>query len=128
MKLLRIYADAHGESHFDEADVPFSPANFAPPAPPVGVSERQAASSFLIVNVPAGWKGSWHPSPHRQVWIGISGTLRVTASAGDARDIPSGTPWLMEDTIGRGHATTAIGDEPAIGAMTLLLPKEGQGG
>jgi hypothetical protein len=59
-------------------------------------------------------------------WIGISGILRVTASRGETREIAPGTPWLMEDTTGKGHATTAVGDETAIGAIIQLLPKEGR--
>jgi hypothetical protein len=120
--MIRTYADADGESHFEEADLPFSPANFAPPAPPIDVSDSHVATRFLIARVPAGWAGSWHPPPARQFWVGISGTLQVTTSDGEKRDIEPGTPWLMEDVTGKGHATTAVGNLPAIGAITQLQP------
>lgn len=34
----RIYSDAGGESHFENVTIPFNLADFAPPAPPISVS------------------------------------------------------------------------------------------
>lgn len=31
VSFMRIYADASGESHFEDLDVPFEAANFVPP-------------------------------------------------------------------------------------------------
>lgn len=120
MRMLRTYVDMIGESHFDEIEVAFSFANFAPPAPPVEVSDRHDAGGFLLVRVPAGWEGAWHPPPVRQIWVGITGTLRVSTSDGETRDIKPGDCWLMEDISGKGHTTAAVGGIPAVGAITQL--------
>ena len=39
MHLLRTFAGPDGESHFDETELLFEMANFAPPAPTVGLSQ-----------------------------------------------------------------------------------------
>jgi hypothetical protein len=39
MKYGRVYTDPFGETHFEDlGDVPFTLANYAPPAPPFDVS------------------------------------------------------------------------------------------
>ena len=35
MKVVRLYSDSQGETHFDEVEVPLTAVNFAPPAPPI---------------------------------------------------------------------------------------------
>ena len=45
MRIVRVYASAAGESHFDELDMPAAPADFAPPAPPVPLSAMTPAST-----------------------------------------------------------------------------------
>ncbi len=120
MKMIRLYADADGVSHFADADIDFAPKNFAPPAPALDVSTTQDAVSLTYVRVPADWPPDWHPSPYPQVWVGLSGALEITAGDGEKRIIEPGVPWLMEDTYGRGHSTRAVGGEAAVGAITRL--------
>ncbi len=38
MKYVRVYADATGESHFQDLEMALTPVDFAPPAPPINVS------------------------------------------------------------------------------------------
>ncbi len=52
MKCLRIFADGRGESHFDEVDIPLSEVNFAPPAPPLQMSERLEARNLIFATLP----------------------------------------------------------------------------
>src|SRR4051812_45829139 len=120
MRMLRVYADDAGETHFAELDVTFTLKDFAPPAPALRVSDARAATAFMFVTVPTDWPLEWHPSPKRQIWVGFHGALRVTVSDGETREIPAGTPWLMEDKTGKGHATVAVGGVPAVGAITQL--------
>lgn len=60
---LRIYADAEGESHFDDLDVAFEEAEFVPPAPPVLMSRPQAASAYSVEQVRPGWHGDLASGP-----------------------------------------------------------------
>lgn len=56
VSFMRIYADADGESHFEDLDIPFETADFVPPAPPVLLSPPQPAAQFTFerVSIPAG--------------------------------------------------------------------------
>ena len=85
VKCLRIYSDAQGESHFGEVEVELKLTNYAPPAPPIGVSAPLPAARLLFASVPVGCFGDWHPTPCRQ-WLvvlrGESKSRRVTARCG----------------------------------------------
>jgi hypothetical protein len=120
MRMVRLYADAAGESHFEDVELDFAPVDFAPPAAALEVSDAYESTCFVIVRIPPDWPSDWHPSPKRQIWVGLGGTIRVSASDGETREIPAGTPWLMEDKSGKGHVTAVAGDQPVMGAITQL--------
>ncbi len=119
VRMVRLYADAAGETHFADDEFDFALLDFSPGSPALEVSQTYDARQFVVVRIAGDWTAKWHPSPQRQIWIGLEGTIRVTASDGETRDIPPGQPWLMEDMEGRGHVTAAGGGR-VIGAVTLL--------
>ena len=123
VRMVRLYADEAGETHFADDEFDFALVDFSPASPALELSETYDAKQFVVVRIAGDWSAQWHPSSQRQIWIGLEGTIRVTASDGETRDIPPGQPWLMEDIEGRGHVTTA-GGRPAIGAVTLLGSRE----
>jgi hypothetical protein len=47
MKVLRLYADASGESRFETTTMPLALKEFAPPAAPLRVSDPQPAQNCL---------------------------------------------------------------------------------
>ena len=106
-------------------ELAFSGADFAPPAPPIELAAGQTATRLVFARLPVGWEDRLHPSPARQIWVGISGILRVTTTDGETRDIPPGTPWLMDDVTGDGHGTIALGAVPVTGVITQLPPQSG---
>jgi len=73
MRMIRLYADEAGESHFEDVEVPFTDKIFAPPATAIGVSAGFETRQLVIVRLSAGWPPDWHPSPKRQIWIGVQG-------------------------------------------------------
>ena len=104
MKLLRLYADEVGESHFEDVDIPFEEVDdYFENTPPVMFSAFAPASEYGFERVPAGWVGDWHPAPRRVLAIYLSGELEIEASDGEVRPIGPGTILLAEDTHGRGH-------------------------
>jgi hypothetical protein len=117
MNLIRIYADATGESRFDEHDLKLTLKEFAPPAPPLFISDSYPAKTFLLVTLPVGWTGEMHVSPKRQAMFCLSGSLKVTSSLNEARIIEAGMGWLMEDTTGKGHVTEVISSVPVTGII-----------
>jgi hypothetical protein len=52
MKYTRIYADADGESHFEDVEVQFQEVDFAPPAPPLNLSSFKPATQYGFVVFP----------------------------------------------------------------------------
>jgi hypothetical protein len=109
MRYLRLYCDESGVSHFEDSEFTFTPRDFAPPAPPVDVSEVVRASAFMMLRLPAGWTDAAHPTPARQFMMVMSGSVRVSAG-GETRSFGTGDVLLAEDTTGGGHATTVVED------------------
>lgn len=120
MRMIRLYADELGESHFEDVEVGLTEKIFAPPAPALGVSAPFETRKMVIVHIPAHFPAEWHPTPKRQIWIGLEGSILVTVSDGEARTIHAGTLWLMEDLSGRGHATVPLNGQAVIGAIAQL--------
>jgi hypothetical protein len=120
VSFVRIYADAQGESHFEDLDVGFEPADFLPPAPPVLMSPAADASGYSFERVPPGWHGDWHAVPQRVLAIYLSGSGEMTASDGEVRRLVPGTVLLAEDTTGKGHVSRVTGDEEMHVVIVLL--------
>ena len=78
--VLRIYADAGGESHFEDVELSFAEEDFVPPAPPVLITSFEPASSYAFEQVPPGWHGDWHPAPARVLAIYLSGHGDIEAT------------------------------------------------
>ena len=112
MNLIRLYADAAGESHFEQVDLDLTLKQFAPPAAAFHISEPQVAKAFLVLELPVGWVGEMHVSPKRQVMFCLSGSVKVTSSTNDVRIIEAGKGLLMEDTTGKGHVSEVISAVP----------------
>ncbi len=119
-RYVRVYADAEGESHFEDVEVTLSNMDYAPPASPLEVSSAVEAERFVFVGGPSGWEGDWHPSPKRQFVFILQGVFEVRVSDGETRSFPPGSVTLLEDTVGRGHFTRIISQEPGLTAMVHL--------
>jgi quercetin dioxygenase-like cupin family protein len=107
MRFTRIYCAGDGTAGFEDGDIPFAPAEFAPPAPPLDVSPAVPAREMLCIHFPAGWTDPAHPSPARQ-WMFILSGRGETTAGGETRLWQAGDVFLLEDTEGVGHGTTAI--------------------
>ncbi len=115
MQYTRLYADDAGESHFEDVEVEFQEVDYAPPAPPLGLSEMMMAAQTGFLQVTPGWEGEvWHPSPVRQFMVGVAGRFAVTASDGSRRELNAGDVLLLEDTHGKGHSSQILGDDVGV--------------
>ena len=120
LECIRVFADEEGESHFEAMSIDLSAKDFAPPAPPVEVSEI-VGSRHGFLRAPPGWFGDWHPTPARQFMCLLSGAMEVAVSDGEVRQMSAGMIALLEDLEGRGHATRVISEEPAVLVFAQLL-------
>jgi quercetin dioxygenase-like cupin family protein len=109
VKYVHLFNADDGSSRFEDLAFEFAPADFAPPAPPLDVSDPVSASAFMMLRLPAGWTDPAHPAPARQFAIMTAGTVQITAN-GETRTLTTGDILLVEDTKGSGHAFTVIED------------------
>src|ERR1700757_5262877 len=109
VRYLRVYSGADEQARFGDLEFTLASKEFAPPAPPVNVSEPVGASAFMVLRSPAGWTDATHPTPARQFMIVLEGSLEVSAS-GETRLLSARDLILLEDTTGPGHRSTVLED------------------
>ncbi len=108
MRYTRMYADASGETHFEDVDVVMAPGPVPPPAIGANFGERQPAEAIRFLEFPPGLAVD-HPAPARQYFVVLSGGFRITTSDGETRSFGVGDVGLAEDTSGKGHHTVSGG-------------------
>lgn len=111
MKYQKLFSDEDGESHWTDVDVILEERRFAPPAKAIEISDPEAVKQTLFLRLRSGWDEPIHPTPVAQKLVCLAGTVRVTASDGEVRDIGPGDVWHMEDKHGKGHHTAVISSE-----------------
>ena len=116
----RCYTDEAGESHGEEVEAELILRNFAPPAPPMYLSEMLPATGVAFVRFPAGWYGDWHPTPRRQYFFFLVGAVESETSDGDRRSHGPGSVVLLEDTAGKGHRARVVGNDDVLAAVVQL--------
>ena len=103
MKIVRLYADAEGVSHFGDLEVAFTETT------DLGrLSARLPATGIIFREVSPTYDLDWHPAPHRQYIINLDAGVEITASDGGTRRIDAGEVILVEDTTGKGHRSKAL--------------------
>jgi len=118
---VRISADESGDTHFDDAAIGLTLAGFAPPAPPLLLSEVMPATGCIFISFPVGWVGEWHPSPRSQWFLFLAGEVEAETGDGERRRFGAGSAVLLEDTLGKGHRSWTVGDTDAL-AVAVQLP------
>jgi hypothetical protein len=116
----RVYTDSQGETHFCDETISFQLVDYAPPAPPISVTEIFAAENISFLSSPASWYGDWHPAPRRQFILVMAGELEVEVSDGEVRCFGPGSFCLVEDTTGKGHISRVVGSEQGLVAAIPL--------
>ncbi|MEY8098506.1 cupin [Falsihalocynthiibacter sp. S25ZX9] len=111
MQFQKLIADENGESHWMDVSVTLTERSFAPPAQDIEISEPERVKQAMFLRLRSGWNEPIHPTPVAQKLVCLAGTVRVTASDGEFRDIGPGDVWHMEDKHGKGHHTTVTSKE-----------------
>ena len=108
---VRLYTDDSGQTRFEDLEFSFAPHDFAPPAPPLDVSEPIDALALLMLRGPSGRPHEAHPSPARQFLIVLQGSWRVS-TADETRRFSVGDIVLTDASTpsGLGHGSTIVED------------------
>ena len=118
---LHLFAGENGLSHVDSGFTQeLEAVDFAPPAPPMYVARASDAHTFVLVELPVGWHGGWHPSPIAQWVICLAGEMGYQAGDGTKFILTPGTCVLTTDTKGQGHDSWNAGAEPLRLALVQL--------
>jgi len=115
-----LFADDAGESHFQNIEIEFAAADYAPLAAPLDLSAFTEAKQIGFMRAPAGWSSDWHPSSARNFFVVLSGEWEVTASDGEMRKFGVGSSLLVEDTKGKGHKSRVVGEADSLAVMIEL--------
>ncbi len=107
MKVTRVYADAAGESHFEDLDIPLRDAGT------IGrLSERHPVNGIIFRENDADYDFDWHNAPQRQYIVLLDGEIEIETSDGEQRRFAGGDILLVEDVDGRGHRTRTVNNRP----------------
>jgi quercetin dioxygenase-like cupin family protein len=120
MKYPRLFTSADGDTHFGEITVDRRPAVYVPGIPLVDIAAPTPVNALIFSRLAAGYDSDWHPPPRRQFVIVLTGTMRLTASDGEVRRFGPGAIFLVEDLTGKGHQTSALGNEEVV-VVTIPL-------
>jgi hypothetical protein len=74
----------------------------------------------VLLTLPPGFHGDWHPVPCRQLYLQLSGEIEVRVSDGEIRVFRAGAVSLREDVSGKGHVTRVRGSAEARAAIVQL--------
>ena len=103
MHISNLYADENGESHFRDLEVDWAEdrghSQLSETVPATGIIFRRTASDYNL---------DWHPAPRRQYIVNLDAAVQIRASDGEVRIIKAGEIFLVEDTHGKGHLSSAV--------------------
>jgi hypothetical protein len=119
-KYVRLFADAAGESHFEDVLSELSPVEFVPSAPALHVYSASLAERVGFFGAESGWSSDWHVSSARNLFILITGSWEIEASDGEKRMIQPGDTLLVEDTTGKGHRSRVLSDKESLAVLVEL--------
>lgn len=103
MKILNLYADEKGESHWREIEIAYVEENEAG-----AYSQVFPVKGLIFRRVQPTYELDFHNAPRRQYIVNLDAGVQITASDGDTRVIGAGQVFLVEDTTGKGHMSKAV--------------------
>ena len=105
-KITRIYADAQGESHFEDISIPLQDGGT------IGfLSEAQKVGTIIFRKVIEQYDYDFHNAPARQYIALMDGEIEIETSSGETRTFKPGDVLLVEDITGKGHRSRNIKQE-----------------
>ena len=127
MAIIRVYAGADGQSHFEEITPQWEPLGDRserailplhrggspsdPPTPPGG---------FVMRRFEPTRSNPWHHAPGRYCVFTLSGAVDIEIGDGTVKRLGPGDILIAEDLTGQGHATREVGPEPRVSVFIPL--------
>ncbi|WP_433713805.1 hypothetical protein ACQP2U_06330 [Nocardia sp. CA-084685] len=111
LRFSRIVRTADGGSRFVDAELALAGRTVAAGVPAMAVAGMSAAATVTYLRS-SRFDSEPHPAPARQWVVMLRGVIEVTTSDGVQRRFGPGDLVHVEDTDGRGHITTGVGEAP----------------
>jgi quercetin dioxygenase-like cupin family protein len=109
MTYARICVDVDGGTHFHDYGVAMTAGVYVPGIPLVDSAAPLSVTMLTLSRLEPGYTSDWHSAPRRPFVFVLSGALEVTVSDGETGSFGPGSVVLVEDTVGVGHQTRALG-------------------
>src|ERR1700730_479217 len=116
MTIVRIYAGADQQSHFEEIE-----PRLADQGDQSATAELIPGSGIIVRRFEPNRTNPWHHAPGRYAVITLSGATDIEIGDGTVRRLGVGDILIAEDLTGQGHATREVGPEARI-AVFVPLP------
>ena len=116
MKVIRIYTGEDNRSHFEDLEIPLTPAAYGLE------SALLPVKGVIFRENPKGDIYGFHNAPRRQFAITISGVGEIECGDGSRRRIEPGDILIADDTTGQGHISRELQGPRHI--IFMLLPED----
>jgi quercetin dioxygenase-like cupin family protein len=114
--ITRLYTGADGQSHAEDTEVVWRPAQLRSG---LNESESVKVTAAQFLRWPRGFVWQGHPASKRQYVVVVSGRGEVDVVGGKKVGLAPGRVLLAEDVTGQGHTTRVGADEDLV---MLLVP------
>jgi len=114
--ITRLYTGADGQSHAEDTEIAWRPAQLRPE---LNDTESVKATAAQFLRWPRGFVWQGHPASKRQYVIILSGRGVVEVAGGKNVQLAPGRVLLAEDVTGKGHTTRVGAGEDLV---MLLVP------
>lgn len=123
-RYVHIYADADGESHLADIEMPMTDL----PQTIHGNSGRRSdpisSETLTIVSFEGPTpKPIFAPPPDARIGIVLRGELVLETSDGAVTRLGAGDMYLVEDTHGKGHRNYVVAHEVVLMALIKISPR-----
>ena len=113
MRIHNLYTDKDGESHWRDIEVEWAEERRGSK-----LSKRLPANGIIFRQTRADNDLDFHTAPRKQYIVNLQGSVKITASDGEARVIGPGEVFLVEDVTGKGHRSHTLGEM----RLSLFIP------
>ena len=110
-----VFEDQQGVTHFREEQLRWQTSQTTQLGNmPALLTPYLDAQKIGFVRLHAGYDADWHPAPSKRFVIVLSGTGEIEVGDGERRALAAGGVVLVTDTQGRGHRTSAVGNQDVL--------------
>ena len=115
MAIIRIYAGADGQSHFEEVT-----PRFESRGDQSETAELIPGSGIIVRRFEPTRSNPWHNAPGHYAVFTLSGAVDIEIGDGTVRRLAPGDILIAEDLTGQGHVTREVGPEPRVSIFVTL--------